>query len=138
MLDFARLWPPEVPTPGFKAGFLIRHLRGELVQSFPKPLCADAFSLFQTGDEAERKQNNQEVTEALVYLLKEVLPSLAAHLEAEITDPEDIRRTNLSAIMHEKGWYIYSPSHPLLTLLIFPQLSQCKRGQYPSPGSTVL
>jgi len=103
MLDFARVWPPEVPTPNVKACFLIRHLRGELVQSYPKPLCSDSFSRFQTGAEAERTESNQEVADALVYLCREIIPSLASQLETEITDPKVIRRFKLSSVMHEKG-----------------------------------
>ena len=52
MCDFSRTWPPEAPTkaskqhPELKNCHLFRLLRPELVQSYPKPLCSDAFTKF--------------------------------------------------------------------------------------------
>jgi len=103
MLDFARLWPPEVPTPGLQASFLIRMMRPELVRSFPKPLCSDGFSRFQTGEIAERDENNREIVEAFLYLMKDVIPSFTKQLENDITDPTTIRNFRLTQAMHVKG-----------------------------------
>jgi hypothetical protein len=103
MLDFARLWPPEIPTPGVKASFLVRMLRPELVASFPKPLCSDAFSRFQTGNDKEKIENNQEVADAFVFMVNDVIPNLCKELEKEITLPSAISQCDLAAIMHIKG-----------------------------------
>lgn len=103
MLDFARLWPPEVPTQGLQASFLIRKMRPELVRSSPKPLCSDAFSRFQTGEISERDENNREIVEVFIHLMKDVIPSFAKKLETEITDPSLIRKFQLNAEMHEQG-----------------------------------
>lgn len=103
MLDFSRLWPPEVPTPGVKASFLIRKLREELVGSLGKPLCADAFSAFQTGPIEERKENDKEALEASLHLIQNVIPELTAQLEKDVVDEKNIAEFDLTSQMHEKG-----------------------------------
>lgn len=99
MLDFARLFPPETPTQGFKASFLVRLLRPELVLASPKPLCSDAFSLFQKGD-PDWPANNADVHDVCVHLLQHVIPQLAKDIETGscIVSPSD-----LVAEMHRKG-----------------------------------
>ena len=101
MLDFSRLWPPEVPTKGLKASFLIRKMREELVRGFNRPLCSDAFSAFQKGEEC--KSNNEDIADAFDYLAQHIIPSFTRTLEKEITDPVAIKRFNLASNMHEKG-----------------------------------
>lgn len=111
MLDFSRLWPPEVPTKGLKASFLTRKLREELVRSFPRPLCSDAYSNFQTGPLSEIQENNQDCSEAFFFLVNSVIPSLTSQLEQQITDPKEIEKFDITSRMHEKG-NLYDSSPP--------------------------
>jgi len=103
MLDFSRLWPPEIPKPGVRASFLIRKLRPELVRSYSKPLCSDAFSRFQTGSAEEKAENSQDVADAFLHMLKELIPTLVAKLQKEISDPESIAKFNVTEALHEQG-----------------------------------
>jgi len=133
MLDFARLWPPEVPTQGLQASFLIRKMRPELVRSFPKPLCSDAFSSFQSGRKVDRDESNREVFDAFIFLMKELIPSFTRHLESTITDPLAIRNFRLTPAMHEKG------NHPpfFIESLIAHSLFHFSRNQHATLGSVV-
>lgn len=101
MLDFSRLWPPEVPTRGLKASFLIRKMREELVRGFDRPLCSDAFSGFQKGEGVHA--NNNDIADAFRFLADHIIPSFTTSLGNEIQDPSAIQRFDLTSNMHEKG-----------------------------------
>jgi hypothetical protein len=60
--------------------YLYRMLRPELVQKWKKPLCADAFSNFQSTD-PDRLQNNEDIKEAFEDLLHKAIPSFAAFFD---------------------------------------------------------
>src|SRR5688572_22174624 len=99
MLDFARLFPPEPPVAEFKASFLVRLLRVELVRAQPTPLCSDAFSFFQK-DDSNRAANNTAVRAAVLHLLQTVIPQLVNNIE---TDQLKIDQNDLVEQMHQRG-----------------------------------
>lgn len=102
MLDFSRLFPPELPNKDVKASYLCRLLRPgfqlkkifffvllfkqkffkEFVKKYSQmkgPLSPDAFSNF-AKESNDRTQNNKEIAEASEYLLREQIPLFSQRL----------------------------------------------------------
>ena len=71
---------------------------------FNKPLSSDAFSQF-TKHQPNHKLDNSEVEDATNHLFDEVIPSVAADLEAVLmTRAEDFISTfRLSSMLHSNG-----------------------------------
>ena len=80
VVDMARLFPPEAPTPDSPKGcILFRLLRPELVAQAPTPLSSDAFSRMGRHN---HHIHNTEVAALTTTLYDQVIPDLAAELVA--------------------------------------------------------
>eukprot|EP01105_Mastigella_eilhardi_P017010 TRINITY_DN390_c0_g1_i3.p1 TRINITY_DN390_c0_g1~~TRINITY_DN390_c0_g1_i3.p1 ORF type:complete len:2090 (-),score=509.34 TRINITY_DN390_c0_g1_i3:37-6306(-) len=103
-VDFSRLFPPEIPTPGVPGCYLHRLLRPELLQSYRVPLSSDAFSPFGLHD---LHIHNTEVEAATRYLHSQVIPAFAKFLLSSATfrsSTPDVRETlALVPSMHKNG-----------------------------------
>eukprot|EP01118_Nematostelium_gracile_P013720 TRINITY_DN5214_c0_g1_i1.p1 TRINITY_DN5214_c0_g1~~TRINITY_DN5214_c0_g1_i1.p1 ORF type:complete len:601 (+),score=151.75 TRINITY_DN5214_c0_g1_i1:486-2288(+) len=78
IIDTARIMPPEPPSG--RGTYLWRLLRPEFVTKYSSPLCSDAFTRFIDADK-EKDQHNQEIEEASQFLVEELVPRFAKHLE---------------------------------------------------------
>ncbi|KAL6050938.1 Clu domain-containing protein [Balamuthia mandrillaris] len=83
VIDLARAFPPETPDPMVPRGHLYRLLRPEFVANYPLPLSSDAFSGFGASHEKERKENEQEVSDATDYLYSVLVPKFARWLDKQ-------------------------------------------------------
>lgn len=105
MLDFSRTFPPAMRDQEKKQDhdnmWIFYHmLRPELVSRWEKPLCADAFSNFQSPKrEAENRAHNQEVRAATTWVETEGVLRVARAL----LNASDSGLTNLSQVFHSLG-----------------------------------
>mmetsp|Transcript_2469 Transcript_2469/g.7833 ORF Transcript_2469/g.7833 Transcript_2469/m.7833 type:complete len:1381 (+) Transcript_2469:798-4940(+) len=115
VIDFARLFPPEVPSAAQRAHYprsvFFRFLRPEFVQSYRLPLCSDAYTGWVVGD-PEANVHNAELRQATVHLYQETIPSFAAFLsetygtldrERGAPPPAKLAETDLKLLFHERG-----------------------------------
>jgi len=96
VLDFGRVFPPEDPSyrndPNKRSVFY-NLLRPEFVKSYPKPLCSDAFTSWNSDDDPnERALNNAEVSEATFVLYNEIIPQFATELGSNATTVQRVAR----------------------------------------------
>eukprot|EP00013_Stygamoeba_regulata_P007665 CAMPEP_0177641970 /NCGR_PEP_ID=MMETSP0447-20121125/7343_1 /TAXON_ID=0 /ORGANISM="Stygamoeba regulata, Strain BSH-02190019" /LENGTH=984 /DNA_ID=CAMNT_0019144109 /DNA_START=147 /DNA_END=3101 /DNA_ORIENTATION=+ len=85
VLDLGRLLPPEAPsslaTERERRSVFYRLLRPELLYRYGKPLCSDAFTGWDDGDPAIALKHAQEVRDATNYLMNNIIPAVAKHLD---------------------------------------------------------
>eukprot|EP00029_Vermamoeba_vermiformis_P008493 TRINITY_DN3992_c0_g1_i1.p1 TRINITY_DN3992_c0_g1~~TRINITY_DN3992_c0_g1_i1.p1 ORF type:complete len:924 (-),score=198.60 TRINITY_DN3992_c0_g1_i1:32-2803(-) len=106
LLDFSRVLPPETPNPHFKNSHLSRLLRPEFVQTYPKPLCPDAFSGFMKED-GEENLHNSELKEATNHLINVLVPKFAkadlVKLMADAREQGRLTEFRLTETIHSVG-----------------------------------
>jgi Translation initiation factor eIF3 subunit 135/Tetratricopeptide repeat len=99
LLDFSRTFPPRRQDRRLKNSHLFHLLRPELVKSYPKPLCSDAYSGFVHVHSSD--EHICEVDMATAVLLGEIIPRLAADLNA--LDAEARASVDVKAALHSEG-----------------------------------
>jgi hypothetical protein len=101
LVDFARLFPPEMPSLEDSSvnGHLYKLLRPELVRSHSVPLCSDTLSMIAVHGAYDHVR---EVNEATQRLFRFVIPSFAKWLVQQRDDeyPFDF---HLHTVMHQRG-----------------------------------
>jgi hypothetical protein len=102
LLDFSRTFPPAMKDLDKKEAYdnmwpYYHMLRSELVSRWEKPLCADAFSNFQSGKtrerEEEKRKQNQEVCVATSWLETEGVIRVCRALLDESDSTRSLART---------------------------------------------
>lgn len=104
-MDFARTFPPVQPDPNYPQGHLYRLFRPELLASFKKPLCPDAFSGFILQD-PDIKVHNTEIREATQYLHDHVIPAAVKDLKWSIHEAVNSDRFSslrIPEMLHRSG-----------------------------------
>eukprot|EP01087_Luapelamoeba_hula_P011123 TRINITY_DN2996_c0_g1_i1.p1 TRINITY_DN2996_c0_g1~~TRINITY_DN2996_c0_g1_i1.p1 ORF type:complete len:1244 (-),score=201.79 TRINITY_DN2996_c0_g1_i1:41-3772(-) len=85
VVDLARLFPPEAPSPDETRAVYYNMLRPELVKNNPVPLSSDALTGWCSKDTIDGRRNNEEVKACSMRLHTEVIPALAAAFDREST-----------------------------------------------------
>lgn len=101
LLDFARLFPPDVPSKDYYCGYLYRLLRPELVKAWSSPLCSDAYSKFVSQYPDEALEHKEEVKAAVAYMTGTVIPEFASILSK--TDSAQFMHSGFVDAFHRQG-----------------------------------
>eukprot|EP01119_Soliformovum_irregulare_P004749 TRINITY_DN1583_c0_g2_i2.p1 TRINITY_DN1583_c0_g2~~TRINITY_DN1583_c0_g2_i2.p1 ORF type:complete len:871 (-),score=219.97 TRINITY_DN1583_c0_g2_i2:150-2762(-) len=108
--DFGRLFPCEDPAyrnTENKRVVFCTPLRPEFVKFYPRPLCSDAFTSWNSDDNFDiRNRHNQEVSEATKYLYEVTIPQFAGYLDTLNIQLED----NMSKDDIEQVISIFGPA----------------------------
>eukprot|EP01087_Luapelamoeba_hula_P004788 TRINITY_DN14754_c0_g1_i1.p1 TRINITY_DN14754_c0_g1~~TRINITY_DN14754_c0_g1_i1.p1 ORF type:complete len:155 (+),score=21.54 TRINITY_DN14754_c0_g1_i1:3-467(+) len=83
VVDLARLFPPEAPSPDEPRAVYYNMLRPELVKNNPVPLSSDALTGWGARDREHGPANSGEVRECSKRLHTQVIPALAAALDRD-------------------------------------------------------
>ncbi len=129
LLDFARLFPPELPAANEKRNTHLFHLlRPELCRSHPIPLCSDAFSFASQHDAA---QHEREVFEATQRLHRFVIPEYARWLlcQNEIPSEHYPSEFSFNTSLHSRGINMRHLLRVLVSVFVL-SAGQIKRMQH--------
>jgi len=96
LIDTARLFPPTAPNLLRKNDsgiqYLYNRMRPELVKIYPHPLSSEAFSKARRVNESKLDSLCIEATEFLLY---NVIPNFAAHLDSTFNLTNNAKQTKL-------------------------------------------
>ena len=101
VLDFSRLFPPDLMSREHKCGMLFRLLRPELVKQYPTPLCSDTFSNFVKHYVDDAREHAYEVKDAHLYLTQQIIPAFGKMLSVQ--DANIFKVNHVIQSMHREG-----------------------------------
>ena len=101
ILDFSRLYPPDLLSKNIHCSSLFRLLRPELVKSFSIPLCSDTFSKFVSNFPEESLEHRIEIKKAHEYLVNEIIPAFSLMLSSQ--DANLFQVEQIIHSMHREG-----------------------------------
>jgi len=100
VIDFGRVFPPEVPRPKTREAFYCL-LRPEFVHTYPIPLSSDGFTGFGFLD---RDTNNAELREATRYLYQTTIPQFIQSRLYKLSEDDRICESiRLTEALHRAG-----------------------------------
>ena len=83
LLDFSRLFPPDILNKKYPCGLLYRLFRPELVKKSTVPLCSDSLSKFIANFKTESAEYRMNIYETHEYLSNEIIPDFSNMLKAQ-------------------------------------------------------
>ena len=101
IIDFSRLFPPDLLSKGVHCCSLFRLLRPEFVKSYKIPLCSDSFSNFVKYYPIPSKEHAIEIKDAHYYLREEIIPKFCLILQEQ--DSKLFNSDQLIHSMHREG-----------------------------------